>query len=259
VDEALYDQFADVGDTHWWFEGRRQVLAAAIEVALADPAMRPPGDQPLQILEVGCGTGANLGMLARFGSVHGLEMWPDAVETCRATFGDAIPVDVGAIPDDVPSDGRFDVVCAFDVIEHLDDDVAGLESMRRALRPGGTIVIAVPAFPILWGQQDELSHHRRRYRRKTLVAGLTRAGFAVERTTYFNTWLFPAAAVVRIARRIITAGRDVPPGSDLSMSNTTVDRILTKVFASERHLVRRWSLPFGVSLLAIARSPQEAP
>ena len=192
-----------------------------------------------------------LGMLGQFGHVTGLEMSEEAAKTCRAEFGDTVDIRVGHIPEDVPADGSFDVACAFDVIEHIEDDADALRRIHSAVRPGGLFVSTVPAFPSLWGDNDILSHHFRRYRRKPYVALIEAAGFRVERVTYFNTWLFPIAAAVRIGRRLIKRKGD--PRPDLEMSPKLVDKLLTRVFASERHVVRRASLPFGVSLLVIAR------
>lgn len=252
MDERLYDQLADVGDVHWWFEGRRQIVEAVLRDALGSPP--PDADAPpRRILELGCGTGAMLGMLTRFGTVSALEMYPDAVEFCRSKYADDVDVQLGSIPDDVPCDGDLDLVAAFDVIEHLEDDAGALRSMRAALRPGGLLVLTVPAFPFLWGRQDVLSHHYRRYRLRQLRGALLSGGFEIERTTYFNTWLFPAAAAVRVSRRLF--GRHADAGSDLDTSSPRADRVLTRVFASERHVLRRRSLPVGVSLLALARRP----
>lgn len=249
MDERLYDQFRDIGDSNWWFEARRKIVGAVLRDALA-----PSGaSNERRLLDVGCGTGTMLGMLSAFGSVHGLELSPEAVETCRGRYGSTVELHQGSIPGDLPTDGTFDVVGAFDVIEHLDDDAAVLERLRAALRPGGLLVVTVPAFMFLWGQQDVLSHHRRRYRARELRERLVAAGFVVDRLTYFNTWLFPVVATVRVGRRLFGRGR--PPGSDFDMAVGRFDRLLERVFASERHVVRRWSLPFGVSLLALARRP----
>lgn len=250
MDDVLYGQFAEVGGANWWFEGRRQVVEAVLEEALGTA----PADPPRSILDVGCGTGPMLGMLGRFGRVEGLELSPDAIDHCHATYGDAVVVHRGRVPDDLPADGTYDVVAAFDVIEHLADDAAALRRIHDTVRPGGLFVSTVPAFPSLWGQQDVLSHHYRRYRRGGYRRLLEEAGFEVDRATYFNTWLFPPVAAVRTFSRLKGDGRHAP-GSDFDLSPPAVDRVLTRVFGSERRLVRRHDLPFGVSLLTLARRP----
>jgi SAM-dependent methyltransferase len=150
------------------------------------------------------------------------------------------------------ADGAFDLVTALDVIEHIDDDVAALGELRRVLRPGGRLLVAVPAFTFLWGRQDEVSHHRRRYTRATLARALAQAGFAVVRESYFNTLLFPPIAAVRLGRRLLRR-----PGrrqSDFELGPARLNGLLGAVFGAEAALVARTDLPFGVSLLALART-----
>lgn len=252
MDDGLYDLFSEVGADHWWFEGRRQVVEAVMDEYLPKTAPGAP-DRP-SLIDIGCGTGAMLGMLGTFGDVTGLEMFEEAAELCRAEYGDAVDMRIGRIPDDLPADGSFDVACAFDVVEHIEDDLTAVRRICDTVRPGGLFVSAVPAFPILWGDQDVLSHHFRRYRRKPYEELLRAGGFTLERSTYFNTWLFPPAAAVRIGNRLLRSD-GAEPRSDLELSSAWLDKVLTRVFASERHVVRRGSLPFGVSLLAVARRP----
>ncbi len=252
MDDSMYDLFADVDGSHWWFEGRRQVVAAVLERHLP---RRPAGhpDRP-SIVDIGCGSGAMLGMLDGFGQVTGLEMFEDAVTYCRQRYADVARIELARIPDDLPRDGAYDVACAFDVVEHIEDDRTAVARIHDAVRPGGLFVSAVPAFPSLWGDTDVLSHHFRRYRRGPYCDLLRGAGFEIERATYFNTWLFPPAAAVRWAKRL-RRRTDRPPRADLDLSDGRLDRILTAVFASERHVVTRWSMPVGVSLLVVARRP----
>ena len=157
MDDRLHEQIRDVGDAHWWYEGRRRILESELDRWLApDPTQR--------ILEVGCGSGSLLASLACHGVVEGLEPNEAAVEHCQRELGDIATVRQGWIPDDLPADGSYDVVAAFDVLEHLADDRATVDALRSTLRPGGLFIATVPAFPSLWGAQDELSHHHRRYR-----------------------------------------------------------------------------------------------
>ena len=137
MERSLYEEHALLERDQWWFVARRAILETILTRHLADTPDR-------RILDVGCGTGGMLPLLSRFGTVSGMESEPVAVEHCRTTFGD-FNVQQGEIPIDVPADGSFDVVTAFDVIEHVDDDLGALESFRAALRPGATAVITVPA------------------------------------------------------------------------------------------------------------------
>jgi SAM-dependent methyltransferase len=151
--------------------------------------------------------------------------------------------------------GAFDAVTLFDVIEHADDDAALLREARGFLAPGGIVFVTVPAFPFLWSRHDDLNHHRRRYVRKTLRAALEGAGLEVVRLTYFNTILFPAVAVVRGVAKLLPRGaRPVAASADLRRGTGLWNAPLRRLFASERHVLRRRDLPVGTSLLAIARA-----
>lgn len=241
MDRSLRDALAAVEDRHWWFEGRRRIVAAVL-------ASMDRGSDT-RLLEAGCGNGANLGMLARFGLVSAFE--PDAGDLERASRRGAARVCPGSLPDSVPFEGeRFDVIAALDVLEHVDDDRAALAALAPKLADGGRLVITVPALPWLWSAHDESNHHRRRYTRLSLRDALREAGFLVERITYFNTILFLPVAIARtLGRRfrLDTAGTGMPAGP--------LNRLLTGIFAAERRVVVRRSLPFGVSLLAVARLP----
>jgi SAM-dependent methyltransferase len=185
-------------------------------------------------------------MLSAFGSVSGLDMSPLAVAYCRQRLGDKVDVRVGVVPDDLVT---ADVVTMFDVIEHLEDDLGALRRIHAVLPPGGVLVCTVPAFSFLWSEHDVVNHHFRRYTHRTLRGRLESAGFTVERISYFNAVLFPMIAAVRLLR---PKGRR-PGRSDMRMPAQWVNRILKKVFAAERFLLRFISLPFGVSLVAVCR------
>ena len=159
----------------------------------------PAGSSPERsILDVGCGTGSMLPLLGRFGAAQGVDTEPKAIELCHERGLTAARLyDGSRLPFD---DAEFDVACAFDVIEHIPDDVAALRDMARVVRPGGRLVLTVPAFPFLWGPQDEISHHERRYTRATLRAAVAAAGADLRHMSFFNTLLFPPIAAVRVLR-----------------------------------------------------------
>jgi SAM-dependent methyltransferase len=210
------------------------------------------GRRDIRIFDVGCGAGEMLDILTAYGRVGAIDMSDKAVSYCRDRLGDAVDVNVGRIPDDLPPAGSMDLITAFDVIEHIDDDVGALKAIHNALRPGGLFVCTVPAFQFLWSHHDEVNHHKRRYRAPLLRERLENAGYRIDHLSYFNTWLFPVAAAARLAQRVRPSADD--SGSDLSMPPGPVNEILTRLFASERHVVRRHRLPFGVSLVAVART-----
>lgn len=223
---------------HWWFRGRRAVLRAVL------PGVLPV--RPARLLELGCGSGNMLEMLSEFGEAIGVEANPLLVEAARAAGLDAR---CGTLPGDplVPR-GWADAVLLLDVLEHLDDEAAALATARGALAPHGILVVTVPAYAWLWSGHDVALGHRRRYTAGRLRAVVADAGFRVARVTYFNTLLFPVLALVRVAKRVWgDASHDLRPASP------ALSVVLEHCFALERHLVPRVRLPYGSSLLLVAR------
>lgn len=249
MDTYLYHQFAAIERDHWWFRARREIVASVLRAALAPSRSR-------RILDIGCGTGGMLEMLTEFGNVCGADMSPLALAYCRARLGERVELRSGGLPDDLPAAVECDVVTAFDVIEHLDDDVAALKRIYQILPPGGLLVCTVPAFQFLWGPHDDLNQHRRRYTSQSLERSLKAAGFQIDRLTYFNTLLFPIVAGVRLIGRAFGGARR-PPRSDFFMPPGWMNRILTLFFASEARILKLTPLPVGVSLMAICYKPSE--
>ncbi|MDM7922199.1 MAG: class I SAM-dependent methyltransferase, partial [Pyrinomonadaceae bacterium] len=173
-----------VEDSHWWFVGRRAILESFLGRIHSSLAT---GHSPLRILDVGCGTGANLEMLSQYGSAEGVDVSDEALEFCRRK---GLTVQKGLAEKLPYPDETFDITTALDVVEHLDDDIAGLKEMHRVTKTGGYSLIFVPAFMWLWGVQDDISHHRIRYTRKEIVERLEKAGYTVERATYANFTFF---------------------------------------------------------------------
>lgn len=242
MDRAVYDRMAAQEQVHWWFVGRRAIIQALIEreVRLGKDA---------RILEAGCGTGGNLAMLSRYGRIEGFEFDPEARRL--ATMG-GFPVSLGALPDEVAEpDATYDLVGLFDVLEHIANDVAALATLGRKLTAGGTLLITVPAVPWLWSSHDRIHHHYRRYTARSLERVIAAAGLRAEKVGYFNTLLFPLAAVHRGLNGLF--GAEV--ASD-EMPARSLNTLLSAIFRLERHWVGRVPAPFGLSLFAVVRAPR---
>ena len=238
--ESVYRAMADVEQTHWWFVGRRRI----VREILGSMGLR---SKP-RILEVGCGTGGNLELLAQFGSVEAVEYDAAAREHARTRSG--VDVRFGELPDGLPFAPRsFDLVVLLDVLEHVEPDEASLRALRELLVPGGKLLVTVPALRILWSSHDDAHHHKRRYDHHELRRKTETAGFVIERLSYFNTLLFPLVVLGRFVSRWL--GRSAE--SDLAVPREPLNGWLATVFAFERHLLLRWQLPIGVSLLMVAR------
>ena len=247
----FYAEYFEVEDRHWWFVGRREILLRTLDRHL--PA--PPNGRPRRVLDVGCGTGTMLRHLARYGVVEGVDADEEAVRFCRERGLEHVQ------RADVPlpfEEGAFDLITMLDVLEHVDDDTGMLADLHRVLRPGGVLLITVPAFRCLWGRQDEISHHKRRYRARELRRRAADAGFALRRLSYFNTLLFPGIAAIRLLRRARPAPAELQSDFELTRPGRLND-LLGRVFALEGPVVERTSLPFGVSILALAEKPPTAP
>src|SRR4026208_2240841 len=231
-----YPILYQVEDTHWWYVGRRRIIQSLVEKiceTLNNPSPR--------LLDVGCGTGANLKMLAAHGRAEGVDISPQAVEFCRERGLDSVRL--GAAEQLPYENDSFELVTALDVIEHLDDDVAGLREMRRVLRRDGRILIFVPAFMFLWGVQDDISNRRRRYTLAGIKSVLQSAGFQLERATYANmTFFLPILLGCLLMRATVFR-----PASENNLTIGALNGPLGSLFGTESAFLRYINFPFGVS------------
>ncbi len=241
--QHTYAIMDDVEGSHWWFVGRRAILESFLRRIVRGPKSKV---QSLKILDIGCGTGANLEMLAQFGESEGVDVSDDALEFCRQK---GLKVQKGLAETLPYADESFDVTTALDVIEHLDDDIAGLKEMHRVTKTGGHSLIFVPAFMWLWGVQDDISHHRIRYTRKQIVERLKKAGFSVERATYAN-WTFFAPI---LAGRTLMKLTGIKPESENNITISALNSIFGRLFGAERHWLQSFNFPFGVSIVIVAK------
>jgi SAM-dependent methyltransferase len=233
-----YRNMAATEDEHWWFCGRRAIGEAVIR-----GLDLPKG---AKILEIGAGTGGNIAMLEKFGEVEAVEMSDLARQIAWEKTGRNFLY--GYLPDNIPvSPGTFDLVCLFDVLEHVAEDEASLVSMRRLLKPNGKIVLTVPAHQWLWSTHDVGLHHMRRYSRELLKERIEQAGYRIDKLSYTNVALFPVAILARLADRL----RGSNAASGQAMPPAPVNAAMKAMFSAESLIVPSASLPFGVSLLAV--------
>jgi SAM-dependent methyltransferase len=239
MERVVYQQMAELDDRHWWYRARRKIIADLIRREAHLPASA-------QILEIGCGTGHNLAMLSGFGHVEGLELDEEARALSEKRLGRKVmssPLpELAGVPD-----RHYDLIGAFDVIEHIDDDHAALASIATKLKPGGTFMMTVPAHQWMWSAHDAVNHHKRRYSRRSLKALINGSPLQLKRVGYFNSLLFPLAVAERAASKL--RGKEE---ADVTLPPAPLNMMLEKVFTAERHLVGRLPLPPGLSLFAVA-------
>jgi SAM-dependent methyltransferase len=235
-----YLEMADTEARHWWFTGRRAIL----DTVIADLHLPAAAS----ILEIGSGTGGNLDLLAAHGKVSAVEMDPTAMSISIAKTGGRFDIRAGHCPETMPFPAAsFDLVCMFDVLEHIEQDRETLALARSMLATGGRILLTVPANRWMWGAHDVFLHHKRRYGAAELRQKARDAKLHLDRITHFNTLLFPLAAAVRIKDRLV--GKQSASGTAIPAA--PMNLALHHTFGSERHLLRFMRLPFGVSLLAV--------
>lgn len=243
----MYGHIQGVERTHWWYVGRRRIVFDwVLQILSAYPSPR--------VLDVGCGTGFNIERLRSYGyeQVVGLDFSAEALNFCR--MRDLRYLVCGDGTSSPFRHESFDMIVALDLIEHLRDDVQGLKEFSRLLRPDGSLIIFVPAFDFLWGLQDEVSHHHRRYVASDLRRKFEIAGLRIVKLSYANFFLFPLIWAGRTFLRL--SGYQVRGVSENDLHPAWSNGLLRAIFSAERFLIRRANLPFGVSLLCVATKPK---
>ena len=239
MERVVYEHMAELDQRHWWYRGRRRVLSELIR-----RVVRPPVGA--SILEVGCGTGHNFEMLSTFGEVDAVELDESARSMAEKRLGRRV------LPDPLPelngvADGAYDLICAFDVIEHILDDRRALAAIAGKLKPGGKLAMTVPAHSWMWSQHDVINHHQRRYSKRMLKGLIQGSPLRLEAIGYLNSILFPIAAGQRLTSKLLNR-----QWSGLALPPRALNGALERIFAAERHAIGRVPLPPGLSLYAVA-------
>ncbi len=233
----------EVDEHHWWYRGRRQIIRAELD--------RLPLPAGARVLDAGCGSGRTLDELTAYGEVSGIELDPDAAQAARARGRGEVCV--GRLEQLPWEDDTFDLITCLDVIEHTPDDRLTLRELRRVCRPGGWLLVTVPAYQWLWSSHDELNHHFRRYDRARLGAAADDAGWRQRRVTSFNSLLLPPAIAVRLAQRRRQSSNG--HATELTLGPPWINTALEWPLRLEAGwLARGRSLPAGLSLLAVLQN-----
>ena len=241
----LFALLEHVEPSNFWFRSRNDLICWLVDRYFASAQT---------LLEVGCGTGFVLQGLREHRpglSLTGVELFTEGLAVARRRLPEVTLLRADAY--ELPFEDEYDIVCAFDVLEHLDDDVAALRQLARSVRPGGGLIVSVPQHQFLWSASDDAAAHRRRYSRAQLIRNVTSAGFEVVRATSFVMLLFPAMIAARVRHRT----RDAYDFADEFKLSPPANWLLGQVMAVERGLIQAGlSLPFGGSLFVVGRLPE---
>lgn len=239
MDQILYELEESSKGNHWWTKGRQEiVLSLLLNIT--------PSLTSLNILDVGCGTGITLNSLQQIGctNLQGVDDNITAIEYCN---NKTLPIQQANVYKLPFGDGCFDVVLAMDVMEHVQDEQKALYEIKRVLKDDGLLLITVPAFELLWSVHDDVNSHIRRYTKKHLNKLLSNSGFAVLKSSYFNTFLFPLAFL----RKISTSKQNE---SLLKPPPRLINRALLELLRVEKNMLSIINMPFGISLVNLARN-----
>ncbi|OLA95359.1 MAG: hypothetical protein AUI33_13585 [Ignavibacteria bacterium 13_1_40CM_2_61_4] len=240
MEEAFYRTVYEIEKTHWWCVARQRIVEDVIDRRIELPA-------GAQVLDVGCGSGAVLEALSARFEAYGTDTSQLAIDLCRQRgLPNAFCCTLETFP---RKELRFDLVTLLDVVEHVDDDLGILREAQRYVKTGGWTIVTVPAYQFLWGPHDVVNHHKRRYTRAGLRRVLQAAGFELRMLSYFNTILFPAAIAAWAGEKVVGIAADPRP----RVPPAPLNALLTTVFSMEKYLLRGLALPYGLSLIALAR------
>ena len=239
MEKYLYEDLYTLEEKHWWHLSKRRLVLNLVH--------KYTQDANPQILDIGCGTGKNLEALSKVGQAWGLDNSKEAIEFCRKRGLENVKIGQSFKTDFEKS--SFDLVTALDILEHVDDSKS-LKEIFRILKNGKFLIITVPAFPWLWSNWDEILHHKRRYTKKSLQLVLEKNKFKVLKISYMYSFLVLPAVIIRFIKSLFF--KDYYP-SDFKLSSPIINELLTKVADLERIFIKKGGVPFGTSLICVAK------
>lgn len=254
MDREQYEKLAELEDRSWWFRLKREIVFNWLREALPPRGLSPAP----RVADVGCGTGGTLSRLPFEVDAIGLEYDREAARIAAARgVRRMIRGEAGALPLD---SGSCDAVLMLDVLEHLADDELAMVEAHRVLAPGGVLLVTVPAHPFLWSPHDVAFHHHRRYRVDELEEKLGRSRFDVERVSFAFATAFPVACAVRPVKRVLARwGIVAERADDFGLLPASLEALAHRLTIWEARWLARRSLPFGISIVAVARRSEDAP
>jgi SAM-dependent methyltransferase len=246
MNDELYPEMYEMEQRHWWFAAKHRIVSSLLRRYIA-----PMNGSKPRVADLGCGCGMMLHKLSAEYDVVGTDASPQAIAFCAQRGVKAV---IGLFPNQIPLDrGAFDAILMLDVLEHLEEDLPSAQTAASLLKPGGVMICTVPAYQWLWSKRDEHHQHKRRYNKPQFRKLFEQPGLKLEMISYMNTMLFPVAAAARLTRKVFPI-RDGQ--TDLRVPPAPVNVALRTTFASERALLGRAWMPFGLSLAAVARRAQ---
>lgn len=243
MDRSAYDQYMAIERGHFWRNAKRQLVLELI-------GERFPGRSDLHLIDIGGAASLIAKDMQAFGRVETVE--PDEAMVNVARSAQGIVVHQGNLPDGLPKLEPAHVITLLDVVEHIDDDLSALRAVAPLLTPDGIVIVTVPALRWLWSDHDVALHHKRRYTKDTLSALFTKAGYRIERLSYYTSLLLPLLAGTRLASQL-KPKKPGPPAYDVSVPMQPVNTVLGSVMTAERKLLKRLDMPLGSALFAVVR------
>jgi SAM-dependent methyltransferase len=248
MNQAEYTKMAEFENDYWWHQGKVHLVTTLVESMF-------PGRKDLKILEIGCGTGGVTKSLTEYGDVTGIDTSADALEYCRKLgLTNILQADINEM-DLSEYQGKFDLVLALDVLEHIQDDLETMRRVRRLLNKGGLFLINVPAYKFLWSEHDEALHHKRRYHSLELTTKLKDSGFKIVKRTYFVAAVFPVMVIYRMLGNFFR--RSAYPKTSYVILPKFLNNLMVKVLSVEAAIARRAALPVGATLTVVAGLSEE--